>query len=284
MSSTPSSAPTPSAHADPVVSNPIPPGLLALVLSLSSTARDRVFSLTYDGRKLWVKRPGPPRMRSSVLLQKSLACLFGLAILMPPRQRLGAAGLAKEAAAIRHLAGAGFPLPDVVACSDEWLILGDAGTALEPLLRSAVSDDERWQLIGAAGALLTRLHAAGDWHGGAQIRNFSWNHGQPGLLDLEDHDLLSMPLPDRQARDLLLFLYSLTRYDRAPGLPRLGALAAQMIGQASPATRTSLRRLRRRMAWLLALARWIAPYAGRDVRQAVAADLAIGYALAQQPD
>lgn len=260
------------------------PGLADLIRSLRATARDRVFSLTYGGRKYWVKTAGQPRLRSSVLLQRCLAIIAGLPLLRPPRMPGGALGLATEAAAIRDLETAGFPVPAVVACSGQWLVLGDAGEALEPRLNATADAGARWAMIGHAGALLARLHAAGHWHGGAQIRNFSWSEDAPGLLDFEDHDLQDMPLADRQARDLLLFLYSLTRYDRDPGAPRLTGLATTMLAAAGPDSRRILRRLRRRMAWLMALAKLVEPWGGRDVRQALAADTAIRAALAAHPD
>lgn len=250
-----------------------------LIRSLRDTALTRVFSLTYGGRKLWVKTTGQPRLRSSVLMQRAIAFAFALPILRPARMQAGALGLAAEAAAIRKLQTAGFPVPPVLACTGQWLVLGDSGAALEDRLNAETDTDRRWQMIASAGELLMRLHAAGLWHGGAQIRNFSWIDDAPGLLDFEDHDLPGMTLAERQARDLLLFLYSLMRYDRGLIPPRLPALATVMMSQATPAVRDTLRRLRRRMAWLLALARLIAPYAGRDVRQAVAADDALAVAL-----
>ncbi|MCW0232304.1 MAG: hypothetical protein OJJ21_01770 [Ferrovibrio sp.] len=252
-------------------------GLETLILSLQSTARNRVFSASYGGQRLWIKTVARPRLRSAVLLQQVIAKLFGLPILQPAQNHGGAAGLAAEAAAIGKIAAAGFPVPPVIACTADWLVLGDAGEALESRLNSLRDrqPEDCWRLIAEAGTLLSRLHGAELWHGGAQIRNFSWTQNGPGLLDFEDHDLPRMTLHERQARDLLLFLYSLTRYDRNPEAPRLPALAARLLGAASPDVHASLRRLRRRMAWLLALARLIAPYAGRDVRQAVAADDAL---------
>lgn len=264
--------------------HPADPELVALIRSLRGTARTRVFAVTYNGRRLWVKTAGPPRLRSSVLMQRIIATVFGLPILLPARNQTGALGLAAEAAAIRELAQAGFPVPAVVACSGQWLVLSDAGEALEPQLYAAPDATERWRLIAEAGALLNRLHAAGHWHGGAQIRNFSYASGRPGLLDFEDHDLPGMTLAEKQARDLLLFLYSLVRYDRGSVEPQLPRIAATTLAAASPDVRDAMRKLRRRMAWLLALARWLAPHAGRDVRQAVAADAAIGAALAQSAD
>jgi tRNA A-37 threonylcarbamoyl transferase component Bud32 len=256
-------------------------GLEALIRSLHRTAPDRVFSAHYNGERLWVKTIARPRLRSSVLLQKAVALVFGLPMLQPARNRGGACGLLDEAEALRELATAGFPVPPVITCTPDWLVLGDAGEALEGRLNSLRdrAPDDCWQLITDAGILLSRLHAANLWHGGAQIRNFSWRGDQPGLLDFEDHDLPGMTLAEKQARDLLLFVYSLTRYDRDPLNPRLPVLVANLLATATPEVRDCIRRLRRRMAWLLALARWLAPHAGRDVRQAAAADAALAAAL-----
>ncbi len=253
----------------------------ALIRSLHRTAPNRVFSAHYNGARLWVKTVAAPRLRSSVLLQTAIATVFGLPMLQPARNRGGAQGLADEAAALRELGAAGFPVPPVIACTPDWLVLGDAGEALESKLNSLRdrAPDDCWRLIAAAGDLLSKLHAAGLWHGGAQIRNFSWRNDAAGLLDFEDHDLPGMALAEKQARDLLLFVYSLTRYDRDAANPRLPAVAAHLIGAATPDVRACIHRLRRRMAWLLALARWLAPHAGRDVRQAAAADAALAGAL-----
>jgi tRNA A-37 threonylcarbamoyl transferase component Bud32 len=257
------------------------PGLDALIRSLHRTAPDRVFSAHYNGERLWVKTVARPRLRSSVLMQKVVATVFGLPMLQPARNRGGARGLADEAGPLRELAAAGFPVPPVIACTPDWLVLGDAGEALESKLNSLCdrAPNDCWQMITAAGRLLTRLHAAGLWHGGAQIRNFSWRGDAPGLLDFEDHQLPGMMLAEKQARDLLLFVYSLTRYDRDATHPRLPMLVANLLGHATPEVLACIRRLRRRMAWLLTLARWLAPHAGRDVRQAAAADAALAAAL-----
>jgi tRNA A-37 threonylcarbamoyl transferase component Bud32 len=254
-------------------------GLADLIRSLQATAPNRVFSATYGGRQLWIKTVARPRLRSSVLLQKTIALLSGLPMLQPAHNPGGAKGLAAEAATIRTVEAAGFPVPPVVGCTPDWLVLGDAGEALEAQLNGLrrSDPDECWRRISAAGLLLGRLHAAGLWHGGAQIRNFCWRDDKPGLIDFEDHALPGMTLAERQARDLLLFLYSLTRYDTAAkdGAPRLPVLAAALLGNAGTEVHDALRKLRGRMAWLLDLARLIAPYAGRDVRQAVAADDAL---------
>ena len=253
--------------------------LQAAIRTLGATARERVFALEYEGRRLWVKRPGLPRLRSSVLMQRGLAFLTGLAMLKPPRQSAGQAGLRVEAEALQILAKDGWPVPPVIALSPEWLLLGDAGQSVESLLGRENDPMLRRDLIAACADLLSRLHAGGHWHGGAQIRNFSWAEGKPGLLDLEDHDLPGMSLNQRQARDLLLFLYSLTRYDRDPAAPLLMPLAQTLVRAARPETRAELARLHRRIGWVIRLAKPFAAKAGRDIRQALAAEAALDAAL-----
>ncbi len=251
------------------------PELAAAIRSMAGTARERVFSLTVAGRRYWVKRPGLPRLRSSVLMQRGLAMLFGLAVLKPPRT----GRLADEAAALRHLHQGGWPVPDVVFADAQYLVLGDGGTSVESLLNAEHDATRRHGLIAACATLLLRLHAAGEWHGGAQIRNFSWRDGAPGLLDLEDHDLPGMNLAQRQARDCLLLLYSLTRYDKNATAPLLAPIALLLVQGASPAVQAELSRLHRRLGAPIRLARPWAHKAGRDVRQALAAEAALGAAL-----
>ncbi|WP_374631062.1 hypothetical protein [Ferrovibrio sp.] len=253
--------------------------LQAAIRSLGATARERVFSLEHDGRRLWVKRPGLPRLRSSVLMQRGLALLTGLAMLKPARQSAGQAGLRAEAEALQKLAADGWPVPPVLALTDAWLLLGDAGESVESLLGRENDPAQRRGLIEACADLLSRLHAGGHWHGGAQIRNFSWTDGKPGLLDLEDHDLPGMTQAQRQARDLLLFLYSLTRYDRNAASPLLVPLARQLVQAANAETRAELLRLHRRIGWVIRLAKPFAAKAGRDIRQALAAEAALNAAL-----
>ncbi len=251
--------------------------LTAAIERLAATARARVFCLDFEGRRYWVKRQGQPRLRSSLLMQRILALVFGLDALKPARS----GRLADEAAALRHLHAGGWPVPEVITATPNRLVLGDGGSGIENLLNAEPDAARRRALIEACADLLLRLHAAGEWHGGAQIRNFSWRDGAPGLLDLEDHDLPGMNLAERQARDCLLLLYSLTRYDKNPAVPLLAPLAQRLVQGASPAVRAEIARLHRRLGAPIRLARPFAHKAGRDVRQALAAEAALGAALAQ---
>lgn len=255
------------------------PALTRLLADATARTVDRVLPLAWNGRRVWVKRAAALRPRRAIALQAALALLLSLPMLKPPRQRGGAEGLAAEADALRHLAAAGWPVPQALALDARHLVLSDVGQSLEHRLNAERDPAARQAMIEAAADLLQRLHASGAWHGGAQIRNFSWTDGAPGLLDLEDHDLPGMTAAECQARDLMLFLYSLTRYDAADGGRLLPPLAKRLVRAAAPETQQALRQLHRRIGWLVRLARPFAAKLGRDVRQALAAEQALAAAL-----
>lgn len=253
-------------------------GLPAKIADMRRHQKDRVFALVHEGRKLWIKTAAVPRHRLSLASQRLGAMLLGLPMLRPPRELSGSHGLAAEAAALGELAKAGWPVPPVLGLSPYWLVLGDAGHSVERWLNVETDRSARRERIAACADLLRRLHQAGFWHGGAQIRNFYWAAQGPGLLDMEDHELPGMTLPEKQARDLLLFLYSLIRYDNAAD-PILLPIARGLIGAARPEARQALAKLHRRLGPLLRAIAPLSSHGGRDLRQVVAAEKLLGAAL-----
>lgn len=255
--------------------------LQTAIAERAATAATRVFALPFNGSNLWVKRAGDGRLPSSVRLQALLARLLRLDMLLPPRIEDGPTNLAAEAAALRKLTAAGWRVPDVVLLTDIWLVMRDAGDSVETLLNGLHDPARQRQLVETCGDYLVRLHQAGHWHGGAQIRNFCWSSEGPGFLDLEDHALPHMTLAERQARDIVLFLYSLHRYNRDPAHPLLAPVARRLVAAGSREVRRELARLHARIGWLIRLLRPIAPYGGRDLRQALSAEAALAEALRQ---
>jgi len=258
---------------------PIDDALLAKIADMRRHQKDRVFALVHEGRKLWIKTAATPRHRLSLALQRAGAILLGLAMLRPPRELAGSDGLAAEAGALRELLAANWPVPPVLGLSPYCLVLGDAGHSVERWLNVETDRSARRERIAACADLLRRLHEAGFWHGGAQIRNFYWAAQGPGLLDMEDHDLPGMTLPEKQARDLLLFLYSLIRYEAAAD-PILLPIARNLIQAAAPEVRQALAKLHRRLGPLIRALKPLAPHGGRDLRQVIAAELLLREALA----
>jgi hypothetical protein len=194
------------------------------------SAPQRTFQLVVDGQPIWVKRPrnGPGYIMFG--LQAGAAALLRMPSLRPPAVSRYAAGLRAEARRLAKLRRKGWPVPEVVDASDRWLALAGNGNSLAPVLMQ-MPLVQRAKPLRDALAYLQSLHAEGGWHGAAQVRNFTQLGSGFGLIDFEDDVEPSMPLPVRQARDVLLFTMSAPRYVNHDAAV-VGALIADALGRA----------------------------------------------------
>lgn len=127
------------------------------------------------------------------------------------RQTDGSALLAYEHERLKALAAAGERVPQVLAFDGHTLQTGDIGPTLDQVL-SRTPQAERLALMCAASADLARFHARGQWHGGAQTRNLTWDGEHFARLDFEERLQPGLPLATVQVYDVLQLVLSLARY------------------------------------------------------------------------
>lgn len=187
----------------------------------------RVFPLSWEKRRIWVKQSVPAKQKGWHHLQRFLAGITGIPMLRPTVSPGGKAGLESEAGTLRKLAVAGILVPDLIAVAENWIALGDNGG----ILQSRIEDDLRLGAdkqvllhVEAAGTALAELHAAGFAHGAPLLRNMTLrDDGKIGFIDFEEDPNGQMPLIDAQARDILLFVFSIQReFKKRPDLLRAG--------------------------------------------------------------
>lgn len=159
-----------------------------------------------------------------------------------------------------YLRAQGFSVPQVLAVSDDWLLLEDVGTSVRGLLRTGDAD----AIADSIFDLLAELHAAGYWHGGAQARNFILREdGSYAMIDFEVGFAAGTPLGTLQARDLLLLVQSLVEH---VGPPRLLQAINRYVARCGPQAVTESAQ---HTAWLNS--RWCRLVPGGDARRATAA-------------
>ena len=171
--------------------------------------------------------------------------------------RLGFSLVATEGTA-RALAAAGERVPVVLAFDGQHLTTSDIGTTLDRWLDAAVPV-ERLPVMCSACADLAGFHARGQWHGGSQTRNLTWDGARFARLDFEERLVPGMPLDLVQRYDALQLLLSMTRH-----LEPLGAGAVLQVLQAYaragagrvPDLRPFLQRLLPRLRAVLWLVGW----------------------------
>jgi tRNA A-37 threonylcarbamoyl transferase component Bud32 len=59
--------------------------------------------------------------------------------------------------------------------------------------------------------LLSQLHNAGEYHGGSQIKNFTYSESKIYFIDFEESFSSKAHIDDLQFRDLFLFLFSISK-------------------------------------------------------------------------
>ena len=91
----------------------------------------------------------------------------------------------------------------------EFFVLDYCGTVIATLLEDWTADTWRRELLRQAREL-GEFHAAGHWHGGAQIKNVTLQDGQAYRIDFEENFGEYLPLAASQAADLVLFLNSIS--------------------------------------------------------------------------
>lgn len=176
------------------------------------------------------------------------------------RQTDGRALLAFEHQRLLALAAAGERVPPVLAFDGHSLVSGDIGTTLDHWLH-ATPEAERLPLMCAAAADLAAFHARGQWHGGAQTRNITWDGQHFARLDFEERLQPGMTLVTVQVYDVLQLVLSLARYLQPLGPQAVQAVLSAYADAAAPRPRAPdlrgfLQRLLPRLAWVSRVAVW----------------------------
>lgn len=220
----------------------LPEGLAQLVRRRLATAAGRVSRLVWNGRVYWLKRPETPRSLRWRLQKGS------------PRRAFEA-----ECDALARLAGAGAPVPQVLAQGPEFLLVADAGRTLDALLRDPATPPETGgQAVTAVARALAGLHGQGLAHGRPYLRDLCWDGRRAAMIDLEYSPRHAGPL--HQGRDVVLFLASLMALPAGRGL----ADAAARPLKSNPAAWRGAGRLVALMRPLAPLARGVLRWRGGD--------------------
>ncbi|WP_052065828.1 hypothetical protein [Thalassospira australica] len=187
----------------------------------------RVFPLRWENRRIWVKQAVPAKQKIWHRLQRFAANITGIPLLRPTVSLGGQDGLESEAGVLRKLAACGILVPDLIEVGESWIAIGDNGRILQTCIEDDVdkgSDDAIRQHVVNAATALARLHAQGVAHGAPLLRNMTLrDDGQIGFIDFEEDPNARMPVVDAQARDILLFVFSIQReFKKRPELLRTG--------------------------------------------------------------
>jgi len=173
--------------------------------------KKEVFPFSYAEERFWLKRA---RSTGSNLLHHAAWRITGLPLLIPVKRQNPLEALRHESEKLLRLRRQGFPVPKVLWVTEEFFVMEDSGPSVPNALKSGtlpVEEKSYFRLF----ELLALLHRSGEYHGGPQLRNFTYREGRFHCIDFEENFEPNIPLETLQLRDLFLLLFSLAK-DRHP--------------------------------------------------------------------
>lgn len=180
--------------------------------ALASAPTQRTVPFSVDGQRYIVKRMAA---QSRSLLQTLLTRWLVKRVTgrpLPYRSlalRDATTGVDFEARRLRTLAAAGMKVPRIVHATKGWFVMEHCGPDVATLLEGWNCDTWRHELTLIARDL-GAFHDAGQWHGGAQIKNVTLQNGSFSRIDFEETFGELVHLSVAQAVDLVVFLNSVS--------------------------------------------------------------------------
>ena len=232
--------------------------------ALAARPQHRTVLIEHGGRRYIAKRLAerPRRLIQTLFMRWLVKRITGQPL---PLRTLALSEAANsmdyEAQRLQAMSAAGARVPQIAHKTSDYLLLEYRGTVVATQLETWPPDAWRGELPRMAREL-GELHAAGLWHGGAQIKNVTLQGGIFTRIDFEENFGEFLPLPVTQASDLLLFLNSISLagpVDEAESRSLLPVLLAEYL-RAHPDHAGVCDTLRRALPWFRRIVRAATPF------------------------
>jgi tRNA A-37 threonylcarbamoyl transferase component Bud32 len=168
-----------------------------------------IFSIESDNQKIWVKRA---RKTSSNLLHHLAYTLTKNPILIPVENKNPQEALKFESSKLQELYSLCIPVPKVIQVSKEYFLIEDRGPTVHYLVKNDLLENPT-KLFEDIVTQLANLHNLGKFHGGSQIKNFTYKNDTIYFIDFEESFNRDIEIKELQFRDLFLFLFSISKLD-----------------------------------------------------------------------
>ena len=106
----------------------------------------------------------------------------------------------------------GINTPVISYKCEDFFVLEDSGNSVNAYLRSKdISEDRFYFFVDNLIFELSKIHNFSQFHGGSQLRNFTFKDDKVFVLDFEESFETNVDIKTLQYRDFLLFLLSFTK-------------------------------------------------------------------------
>ncbi|WP_252981498.1 RIO1 family regulatory kinase/ATPase domain-containing protein [Aliarcobacter butzleri] len=168
--------------------------------------KSEIFDFNFEGKKYWLKRA---RATKPNKIQKFFYKIFSFELLIPSLEKSPEDALTFETAKIEKLKKIGINVPNIVYMNEDFFVLEDCGDSVNSYLRTKnITQDKFYYFIEKLLIELSKIHNCGQFHGGTQLRNFTYKDEKVFVIDFEESFDSNISLETLQFRDFLLFILS----------------------------------------------------------------------------
>jgi len=174
---------------------------------IEENSKLEIFDINIEGKKLWVKRA---RKTGSNLLHKLTYRITQNPIVIPVENKSPQEALQFESSKLKRLYDLSIPVPEVIDTNKIYFILEDCGPTVHHLISNTLVENPEQQLEEII-IQLANLHNLNEFHGGSQIKNFTYKNNKIYFIDFEESFDRDIDIKELQFRDLFLFLFSISK-------------------------------------------------------------------------
>ncbi|WP_198305486.1 hypothetical protein [Arcobacter vandammei] len=172
-------------------------------------SKKEIFSFNFENSKYWLKRARETKPNK---IQTFFYKIFPFELLIPSLYKTKIEALEFESLKIERFEKLGINVPKVIYKNSEFFVLEDSGISLNSILRNKdIEESEFYLFVDLVLEELCKIHNLGDFHGGSQIRNFTYKNNRIFAIDFEESFASNIDIKTLQYRDFLLFILSFTK-------------------------------------------------------------------------
>lgn len=174
---------------------------------LSNSAE--IFPIEFENQRYWIKRA---RQTKANKIQKFFYRFFPLELLIPSLNKTALQALDYETSKLEKFRSLGINTPKVVYKCDDFFVLEDCGNSVNAYLRDKnITKEKFYDFVEKLLFELAKIHNQNEFHGGTQIRNFTYKNDNVYVIDLEESFSNSTDIETLKFRDFLLFILSFVK-------------------------------------------------------------------------
>ena len=168
-----------------------------------------IFPFIFEEKQYWLKKA---RATKPDKIQKFFYKFFPFELLIPPIVKSSKEALDFEVSKLEKFYSLGINVPIIAYKCEDFFALEDSGNSVNAYLRNKdINEDRFYFFVDKLIFELSKIHNFSQFHGGSQLRNFTFKDDKVFVLDFEESFETNVDIKKLQYRDFLLFLLSFTK-------------------------------------------------------------------------